>query len=83
MHSAHNNKRKVIQGMKNRTPFGTSRDIRGKRVCVTLSGGLNKRLAAIGPAHEATIPALSDGMRIRLRACTSAAALVKLMELFL
>jgi hypothetical protein len=40
MHKAHNNKRKVIQGMKSGSPFGTNYDIR--KECDNVSGGLKE-----------------------------------------
>ena len=40
MHKAHNNKRKVIQGMKSESPFGTNYDIR--KECDNVSGGLKE-----------------------------------------
>jgi hypothetical protein len=80
MHIAYNNnKRKMIQE-KNSGTLGTKYNIR--KECITVSVRLRKRLATIGLTHEATA-VLSDVMRIRLCACTSAAALVRFVELFL
>lgn len=80
MHKAYNNhKSKVIQGMESGT---LQHDMREKE-CITVSSGFNETSADINLAHATTCPVLSDVKRIRLCACTSAAALVRLVELFL
>jgi hypothetical protein len=80
MHKAYNNnKGKVIHGMESGT---LQHDMR--KECITVSCGFKETSAAIGLAHATTCSVLSDVKRIRLCSCTTAAAaLVRLVELFL